>query len=161
MNISKNLVASLVLAVMVLSGLLVYQSFGQKSILGESTIETAKILPSDGFCYDLMRITDRYCQSNKPTPPPTEVTVILERPTPTATLCKTGLNSFSAGSSCKGFMPQSTYISARYSCYDGYSGEVKSSERSGCMTSTQLQMMAIRACSGRSNCKPVPSVYKN
>ncbi len=70
-----------------------------------------------------------------------------QTPTPT-TQCKTGINSFSVSQPCK---DPNTFVSATYSCHDGYSGTVGGDIRM-CQTSNVLAELAQKACSGRTSC---------
>lgn len=82
---------------------------------------------------------------------------VLASPTPTV-VCKTGVNNLTMGRACSA----STFASATYMCYDGVSGEVKSAS-GDCITSSQLSVLAAKACSGHSSCSkptPTPTYFK-
>lgn len=178
MKLSNTLVAALLLSVVAMSGLIAYQLFGQSKVLGESIMDNSGQTQKQqmtlgegrqlveqgvtketqaGICADLNRMTKQYCGQVVviPSAYPTtqEISIVPTKILPIPTIaCKTGLNSYSVGIACK--KPGNTFVSAKYACYDGFSGVVKS-PNGECASSTQLQMLAMNACVGHSNCVSV------
>lgn len=88
---------------------------------------------------------------------------VVVGPTPTITQCKTGVNSLSMGPYCK--TETNRFGSARFGCYDGYSGTVGDISGINCYTTEELKNKAESACFGRTSCSgtnptpyPMPAV---
>jgi hypothetical protein len=104
-----------------------------------------------GVCGDIYKLTQQFCPKMTPGPQPSGA-------------CKYGINSFAVGTPCKTtvvptgakeMMPiyrENSYQSAKYTCYDGTTGEV-SSPKMSCAGESVLRALARKACEGHGTCK--------
>lgn len=104
-----------------------------------------------GVCGDLFKLTQQFCPKTTPGPQPSGA-------------CKYGVNSFATGTPCKTsvvptgakeMMPiyrENSFQSAKYTCYDGTTGEVKS-PNTACTPESVLRSLARKACEGHGTCK--------
>ncbi len=77
-----------------------------------------------------------------------QIEVVLSTPT-----CKTGVNSFSVEGPCG----NNSYTTAKYSCYDGFSGQLGGPNSTSCKPSDLWSQYAQQACQGHSSCQKSPS----
>ncbi|MBI2430934.1 MAG: hypothetical protein HYV39_02890 [Candidatus Levybacteria bacterium] len=103
-----------------------------------------------GFCGDIFKLTSQFCPQGTLGPKPTSA-------------CKYGTNSFEVGTACESprlptgaqinpLYTETGFSSAKYSCYDGTTGEVKPIKGS-CAGQSVLRELARKACEGHGTCK--------